>query len=162
MRRRAVLLLLAALFLTGLTGCVGDHRAELLEIGLRHPGGYICSHRDTHGGFHGDGETEIRFYVPDIREEDLCGLPGWQEGPLPEGMETILYGGEYEGVHYGAYPESAPAGEIAYWFFLDRQNEKTHYTEEELWAVRNRPSANFTVALWLRTEQTIWYYRFDS
>lgn len=162
MRRRVLSLLLAALLCVGLTGCLGDHRRELREIGLTHPGGYTCGYKDTHGGFHGDGETEIWFYVPDIREEDLECLPGWQRGSLPEAMDNLLYGGEYGGVCYGAYPEAAPKGDVAYWFFLDRQNEKTHYTESELWKVRHRPSANFTVALWLRMEQKIWYYRYDS
>ncbi|HIX31283.1 MAG TPA: hypothetical protein H9682_04025 [Firmicutes bacterium] len=132
----------------------------------------IAAHTDTHGGFHGDGETVAIFTWEDKSaiENQITRNDAWKPLPLPDELTAVFYGLEYEkdGMTYGLGPLAAdedrtplfPTVENGYYFFLDRSDEsRDQHSTEGLW---DRYSFNFTAALYDTDSGALYYYALDT
>lgn len=164
--KRMVGLLGLLLGLAALTACtLGGTLQELsqtLSVDLSQ--GTVVEETDDHGGFHGDGE---RWVAISLEEEISSALEeaGWQALPLPEPLEAALYGvtqveGDRTIAEGPCFQREIPRVSNGYYFFQDRHSEATDPTDPEELMERN--SFNFTVALYDRDSQTLYYGEVDT
>ena len=97
---------------------------------------------DTHGGFHGDGETFVKLSCPDGFEENL----GTEWKPLP--LEGDAYRLFYEWGGVLEYPETdercIPEIENGYWYY------------------KNTGAWNWDFAVYDCDQNILYFYEFDS
>ena len=97
---------------------------------------------DTHGGFHGDGETFVKLSCPDGFEENLG--TEWKPLPLEEDAYRLFY--EWGGVL--EYPETdercIPEIENGYWYY------------------KNTGAWNWDFAVYDCDQNILYFYEFDS
>lgn len=89
-----MILLLAMI---SLTGCSTKTEQETISeaVGIDCSEGEVVVSEDTHGGFHGDGETYIVLNFQDgALEMEIAQNPNWKEIPISENVSTIVYGHE--------------------------------------------------------------------
>ena len=164
--KRMVGLLGLLLGLAALTACtLGGTLQELsqtLSVDLSQ--GTVVEETDDHGGFHGDGERWVEI---SLEEEISSALEeaGWQELPLPESLEAALYGvtkveGDRTIAEGPCFQREIPRVSNGYYFFQDQHSEATDPTDPEELMERN--SFNFTVALYDRDSQTLYYGEEDT
>ncbi len=126
-----------------------DVSAALVEEGM-----------DSHGGFHGDGAS----YQKLVFSEEPAFPENWQDLPMSQGVHTLLYGGKQDNVYYSGILDAAyvdfPEVERGKWFFYDRHPQCADPYDAE--AVFDRPSKNFTAALWDADSKILYYFEFDS
>ena len=136
------------------------------ELGVSLPETVSVGYEDTHGGFHGDGET---FVTLTFSAEDAAALQaqlaeqGWQPLPMEGEMRAAVYGGELDGVNYGdgvfaRYSVSAPVNGW-YWFF-DRHSEATDPHSAD--GLLGRYSMNYSAAVFDADRNTLYYYELDT
>ena len=119
----------------------------------------FAEYRDTHGGFHGDGETFAVLSLPEEGIESvesmmsLC-APRWNPVPLTEELRRVLYGDDQ---HAPLCPDSIPRVENGWYYFKDELGEPSG--EESLF---DRASFNFCVALYDAETRTLYYFALDS
>lgn len=121
------------------------------------------SHTDTHGGFHGDGET---FAVLTFDEttapqvETMLAEAGWSALPMEETLSIFAFGGERDGVDY-SYNVLASHGvtppENGRYYFLDRHSEASDAAD-----LLERASINCTLALYDADTNTLYYCALDT
>ncbi len=157
-----------------LAGCAAPPAEASLgkALGLDLAGCTVCMDSDTHGGFHGDGETAATLTWADSSsvEAQIAQSSAWQPLPLPEELTAVFYGYTYEedGWSYGWGPLAVdedgaplfPAVENGYYFFLDRHSESAApESPADLW---DRASFNFTAALYDADRGALYYYALDT
>ena len=136
------------------------------ELGVSLPETVSVGYEDTHGGFHGDGET---FVTLTFSADDAAALQaqlaeqGWQPLPMEGEMRAAVYGGELDGVIYGdgvfaRYSVSAPVNGW-YWFF-DRHSEATDPHSAD--GLLGRYSMNYSAAVFDADRNTLYYYELDT
>ena len=135
------------------------------SLGIEIPGSMKIDYEDTHGGFHGDGETfatiEFNKSIAENIREDIADHMSWNSLPLSENHDILVYGGTKEGITYTYnYAEllSMPRIENGYWFYEDRQPESTLSREEE--DLIPFPY-NFTIAIYDLDTDTLYYLESD-
>ena len=135
------------------------------SLGIEIPGSMKIDYEDTHGGFHGDGETfatiEFNKSIAENIREDIADHMSWNSLPLSENHDILVYGGTKEGITYTYnYAEllSMPRIENGYWFYEDRQPESTLFWEEE--DLIPFPY-NFTIAIYDLDTDTLYYLESD-
>lgn len=141
-------------------------RQRYLEqaLDLRLPRGEITSYLDTHGGFHGDGDT---YAVMQLNEEQGSAFAakaaqqdGWHRGAVSEPLSLVLYGGERDGVCYGRCGHDLPQTDRGLWYFRDRSDEsQAPYSDQ---ALLTRSAQNFTFALYDPQGCTLYVYQLDT
>lgn len=137
----------------------------LREMGLAWLRDYEAEGHDSHGGFHHDGTAFYQFTGIDPAQLEPLSegkIQGWNPFPLDEYAACLIYGGTIDGVTYAPRTHLIPPVDKGAWFFLDRQNEKEHYSSEDLAEVYDRPSANFTIAVYDAEKEVLYYFRYDS
>lgn len=112
--------------------------------------------KDTHGGFHGDGETFVKVYFSNKQAEEFKNKINennhWQELPMPERLQDSI-SNAYE-------VTQIPMIENGYWFFLDRHSEATDkYNYNEIF---DRPSFNFSVSVFDPDSNMLYIYVLDT
>lgn len=144
------------------------------SLGVNASQGTVQDHWDGHGGFHGDGTAywEIAFSPEEAAEfeESLQTAQGWHALPLDNDVRYLLYGTEgVEETSDGAFLSASPyltgkdggplfpQVEEGYWFFYDEQTES--YTAQ---GVRERPSQNFTAAVYDSQSRTLYCGELDT
>jgi len=136
------------------------------SLGIDIPGNIEIDYEDTHGGFHGDGETiaNIKFgksIAENIRKE-MADNTDWNSLPLSESLEIMMYGGVKEGTDYTynfAELLSMPRIVNGYWFYEDRQPESTlSRGNQDLIPLL---SYNFTIAIYDLDTDTLYYLEND-
>lgn len=120
---KRLLLLLPVLLLAACTASPVKEVSQVLDLSL--PEGDVITDLDTHGGFHGDGESCIVLaFTPENGEalaEELAGRTDWQALPLGDPsaavMESIIPLLEDDGLDYTVpdqgwywYQDRSPAG----------------------------------------------------
>ncbi len=117
-----------------------DTVAEHLQLDLNNT--TVLEEWDTHGGFHGDGETFVKLSCADGFEETL----GSEWKPLPLEGEAYRYFYEWGGVF--EHPETGekviPEVENGYWYF------------------KNTGPMNWEFALLDCEENILYFYVFDA
>lgn len=117
-----------------------DTAAEHLNLVLDNA--IVLEEWDTHGGFHGDGETFVKLSCPDGFEENLG--TEWKPLPLEEDAYRLFY--EWGGVL--EYPETdercIPEIENGYWYY------------------KNTGAWNWDFAVYDCDQNILYFYEFDS
>lgn len=152
-----VLLLLMALFTQRTPqGYVSKY------LGIDCSRGTVNKAIDTHGGFHGDGDTfiEIQFLNEEF-ENRICESEGWSKLPLTENLHIVIYGVANDEM----ISEPWVAGEIpeirnGYYYFEDRHFEsKNIYDDSEIF---ERASRNYTIAVYDADAMILYYCEEDT
>ena len=104
--------------------------SQTLQVALAQ--GVMIENIDTHGGFHGDGQslTVWKFDDNSILEQILTD-PDWKELPMTDNLEALLYGVVYDtglsiteiGPCVDFSEEQLPQIQNGYYYFVDRQAE---------------------------------------
>lgn len=157
-------LLIFFLILSALLGGCGntDTRAELSEI-LRSSvsAGEILIEMDTHGGFHGDGETYVVLEFPDGDSFQVPESGFWHELPLSDNLNTFLYEYTHHTQVWDAMGEELlPELEEGYYFFLDRNSDSLFQSDDA--ELLSRGAYNFILALYDPASLTLYYYELDT
>lgn len=132
-------------------------------FGLRTKDYTVVESLDTHGGFHGDGAYYCVLDCSQNREKAQEVVREWNELPLPQNIEVLMYGGVYEGWHYwGALSEEAhmPKVERGYYVFYDRHSECENPSDPS--GLLNRSSYNFTIAVYDCDTDRVYYFEYDT
>lgn len=113
--------------------------------------------KNTHGGFHGDGETFTKIYLTQEQSEKVENKikenEHWRELPLTEIVANAT----------GIFDKEMKMPEIenGYWFYLDRNSEATDkYNENDMY--KGRYSRNYSVAVFDSYSDILYYYELDT
>lgn len=152
MRARLGLLLVPLLLLTSCARSGADLAAHELDLDL--PAPQSVTSADSHGGFLGDGllHMEIVFSTEDGEqvEGEVSHHPSgrWNPFPMDEEMEEYLWGG-------GAGMAGWPVPEEGWWYLEDRQRDGEG-------SMFDRPSHNYTLAMYDSETATLYYLELDT
>ena len=170
LKKRTLCLLAVALLLTACKAESATFSTLSRQLGIQIPNGQILAEQDSHGGFHGDGETFIKIKFSEEEAESLTSemksSPGWHMLPLTENLSTILYG--YESDVFSCSPMACddngnlliPAISNGYWFFMDRHPESTDPSDDS--DIFSRYSYNFTLAVYDMDQRILYYFKMDT
>lgn len=151
-----ILILFSSLFLNKTK--VNRKIAKDLEIKI--PSTLNFYYTDSHGGFFGDGIALGRAELGDRDIDKLLINPKdhWIKTPIPEELNTILYGSN--AYHSDlATRLSMKDIENGYWIYIDRfGNQREYLTGKEL----DRHNGNYSIGLLDLDEKKFYYVKFDS
>ena len=159
--RNIIKIILLLTLITSLTSCTifsNDYIYKTIELS-----NYNCiieSDIDTHSGFLGDGDHFAKIICQDIDYESLS--KNWKKLPLTEPLNEITHLKQCDDLSCKDYYEKYSVPEITngYYYFLDRHSESTNkYDDTDL---NNRHSWNFTLGLFDKDTNTVYYYEFDT
>ncbi len=113
---------------------------------------------DSHGGFFGDGVALGRAELKDIDKLLKAPEGHWTKTPIPEELNTMLYG--CESYHSDlAIRLEMKSIENGYWIYVDRFGNKREYLRgEEI----DRYTNNYSIGLLDLDEKRFYYIKFDS
>lgn len=165
MKKRCVISLLLMLLLCGCASSGPlDEISEVIGADVR--GGALAYLTDSHGGFHGDGETVARIQLtPEQAEAFLSGIQGnlqWHPLPLSENLSAAIYGRQTAAESFGPlFPEdTVPLVENGCWFFYDRSSQSTDPADDA--PLHSRSSWNFTAAIFDADQNVLYYLELDT
>ena len=162
--KKIAIVLVAAIICVSLVACGKETPQEIVsrELGVDVSGGTEISYEDTHGGFHGDGDTIITLKFDDNSVTDaIKGNSKWREFPIDETTQALVYGLEKENCQYGPFLNDGmgnaliPEIQNGYYILLDRQPE----TDTD---ILERYSFNFTVGLYDSDTNIMYFYELDT
>ena len=184
MKRRVTLkLVVAVILLTAsacllLTGCglwdylfVGtatEHEILSKGLGMDLSEAEIRTYEDTHGGFHGDGETYAELI---FSNDAFCSAiendARWKKLPLTPTLDVVVYGGMLtNGESWSSFIKDddgnllVPTVTEGYYYFYDRSAESKDPTDDS--EILDRYSVNFTLAIYDAETNTLYYYEIDT
>ena len=148
-----------------ISGCSSDISKLSKKLELDFPKIESSEVTDTHGGFHGDGETLIKIVFDDkTLGTQLEGK--WNKLPLSENLQTAVYGLETENERISSLIKTEtgenfiPEIENGYYYFYDRNSESNNpYSDEDLLI---RYSYNFSIAIYDCDNSTLYYAEIDT
>lgn len=113
--------------------------------------------KDTHGGFHGDGEALVKVYFSDKQAEkfirEINKNAHWDKLPMEEILQSCISNNI-------TYEISVPIIENGYWFFLDRHSKATDkYNHNDIF---DRASLNYTIAIFDTDSNVLYIYSLDT
>lgn len=113
--------------------------------------------KNTHGGFHGDGEAFAKIFFTQEQSEKVENRikknQHWRKLPLSEivASSTGIFDKEMK----------IPEIENGYWFYLDRSSEaKDKNDENDMY--NGRYSHNYSVAVFDSDKNILYYYELDT
>ena len=113
--------------------------------------------KDTHGGFHGDGEALVKVYFSDKQAEKFIRKINknvhWNKLPMEEILQNCISDNITDEI-------SVPIIENGYWFFLDRHSkvaDKYNYND-----MFDRTSSNYTIAIFDIDSKILYIYSLDT
>lgn len=171
MRKICLIITVLILTISTMTSCSSkseeNELSTILDIDVS--SGTISHTQDSHGGFHNDGLlfTEITFTdETESLKNEIKRSSLWTEMPLPESLNTLIYGNISSTQAIGPYitdEESNPLFpnvENGYYFFKDRHSESKNSGNDT--DVLNRSSFNFTIAIYDEDTKTIYFAQMDT
>ncbi len=123
---------------------------------------------DTHGGFHGDGNTIVTIPIPSesVLEQIQCNS-NWHSLPLSENLSAVVYGITEGNFSIGPYitvddtrDPAVPEITNGYYFFLDRHSQSTEAHDDT--NVLSRASFDLTIAIYDCDNEMLYYLEFDT
>lgn len=143
----------------GLSIKYGRHITVSRTIGIMIPFSTEVECKDSHGGFHGDGECIIKVYFSDEQGTEFKEIINkdsrWHQLPMPDKLQEIA-GARIDKDMY------IPIIQNGYYFFLDRHSEADDkYNPYEMYE-EFRASSNYTVAVFDTDENILYYYELDT
>ncbi len=124
-----------------------------------------AEYEDSHGGFHGDGDTfaKVRLIGKSAEKVIIEIKDKWKPLPLSENLNLIMYGGIKDNIEYSynlAEKFQIPHIEHGYWYFIDRHSKSAEtYYDANLF---ERNSINFTLALYDADTSILYYLELDT
>ena len=127
----------------------------------------LVFHEDTHGGFHGDGDTFMAFDCSEAGEEFESSLSAWRELPMSDKLYYALFDqradmGEPLGRLFArfdiGYDHDTPAVKDGLYYFANRHNKAKSRDDENL----SFHSWNFTFAVYDRETKKLYYMEVDT
>ena len=113
--------------------------------------------KDTHGGFHGDGEALIKVYFSYKQAEKFIRKIDknihWNKLPMKDILQTCLNNNITDGI-------SVPIIENGYWFFLDRHIKATN--KYNYYDMFDRASSNYSIAIFDIDSNVLYIYSLDT
>ncbi len=137
----------------------GEHMHISSKIEIAIPLSAKLESNDSHGGFHGDGESLAKIYFTYEQakkiELEINYNKHWRKLPMPERLQECVSVYTEEGMNM-------PIIENGYWFFLDRHSDADNrYDENEMYEEK-RASRNYSVAVFDSNENILYYYEMDT
>lgn len=123
-----------------------------LEISL--PCGLVEQAWDSHGGFHGDGET-LAVIATELTEPQG---PYWHPLPLTDNLKTLLSRSGLEGMDVMA--QTVPGIEQGFYYFRDRHSESQDPASDD--GILDRYSYNLTLAVYDSGTGTLYVWLLDT
>ena len=161
--KKTFLLIICFAIMLNLAACSSVTATRKDYLGFSKEDFTVIEEEDTHEGFHGDGSYYLIMDCTGNKEKALENINGWNELPLSENLNLIMYGGEKEGVAYLynlAEEAKMPKIENGYYCFRDRASENTDSSDDtELF---DRYSFNFSLAVYNSDTDMIYYFEFDT
>ena len=113
--------------------------------------------KDTHGGFHGDGEALVKVYFSDKQAEKFIRKIDknihWDKLPMKDILQTCINNNITDEI-------SVPIIENGYWFFLDRHSKATDkYNYNDMF---HRASLNYSIAIFDIDSNVLYIYSLDT
>lgn len=152
-----VVCLILGFILIGGIWCMGFRDTYLgdlsQETGINISWGDIVSEADSHGGFHGDGtKITVLHFTDSSFESEMEENEKWHALPLPEELETVVYGrteanstaGPFIG--YNSVDMEIPEITNGYYYFKDRHSESGDPYDSS--QILERHSYNFTILIY--------------
>lgn len=150
------------------SGSATDDISKTLGIDLS--GGTILSSEDTHGGFHGDGDTYLEISFDDdagtALADTIANNSDWRTFPLSNNLQAVVYGRADGDAQYGPYITDDEGASIisqiehGYYYFYDRHSESNNPKDDT--ELLSRGSLNFTIALYDIDNNKLYYYELDT
>ena len=169
MKKQLKYIFLLLIFFCLLTGCYSQalYKKISATLGIKIPANVKIEYEDTHGGFHGDGETFAKIEFDAFQAEEILrqieSLESCHELHLSANLHLIMYGGEKDNVEYiynFAKKFGIPHIKKGYWFFIDRHDKSTSPEKDE--DIFERSSFNFTLAIYDTDTNTLYYFELDT
>lgn len=172
MKRKIPVIILSVVLLINLYGCTREVLYSNIsdEIYIDLPGPLDCN-VDYGGkdGFHGDGTVIARFkYNSDSSEKIVKQINNndkWNELPLSENIDILLYGGIKNGIEYTfdyATELNLPRIEHGYYFVHNRYYEtQDEYSDYEI-LDDDAYAFNLTVAVYDTDANVLYYIKIDT
>ena len=171
--RKICLGLLMALFIPFIaTACSSSNPIEDISetLGVDLSSATILQNMNSHGGFHGDGDTYVKAAFTDDEGKsfvkELENTTGWSKSPLTDNLNIIVYGKRSATEIVGPYVANDngetyfPFVSNGYYFFLDRHNESKNIKDDT--NLLKRASFNFTIAIYDIDNHILHYYELDT
>ena len=148
------------------TFCSTSDRGEAEYFGFKTSVFTVVDEKDTHGGFHGDGDYYLILDCSEKAEQAKELIDGWKPLPLTENLQRIMNmtcSRMEDGVYY-----NKTLAEMAHWpiiengvyKFIDRHSEAIDKSDDT--NLFNRYSYNFSVAAYDLDTNTLYYFEFDT
>ncbi len=162
--------LLLALFIGALllAGCgkAAPEAEKAALLGIDVSAAEILSQEDSHGGFHGDGITWIRFACEgtDIARQ-IAEKENWAPFPLNDTVKALVYGIEEGTAQIGPYLLDEDGGplipeiENGYYLLIDRQAEEGKASGVD---ILHRASLNFILGIYDSDTDMLYYAEMDT
>lgn len=168
---KRLLCVLASICLLCFSGCsksgkITDEISATIGIDLSNT--EYVTRIDTHGGFHGDGNTIVTMPLSSESVlEQIQGNSNWHSLPFTENLTAVVYGIHTDNSSIGPYitvddSRNAAVPEITngYYFFLDRHSQSTDPHDDT--NVLSRASFNLTIAIYDCDTEMLYYLEFDT
>ncbi len=162
--KKILLALLCVVCLLGVTGCVNKTTNEYIkdEIDVDISSCVIEDEQNNHGGFHGDGDYIVKANCSKEPQKILNQLNNWNNLPLSENLQLIMYGGIRDGMTYSynlAEEANIPIIDNGYYYFLNRHRDAVNEHSDDIF---NKYSFNFTLVLYDKDNNIFYYYELDT
>ena len=170
--KKAFIFLIAIFLLCNLVSCSGTATNQEIisnELGIDIASGNIETYTDTHGGFHGDGETYSKItFSDDSFYNEIKNNTDWSPFPLTPNLTVVVYGGtDPNGDSWESFIKDKndntliPEITNGYYFFIDRHSDFKNNKKDDS-KIFDRHSMNFTLAIYDITSKTLYFYAIDT
>lgn len=160
--KKFLAIIIVSTFLIALSSCSINPRSDLY-FGFSKQSFTVVEEMDTHGGFHGDGSYYLILDCSNNVDAALSNVANWNQLPLSENLNLIMYGGEKDGMTY-VYNLSEeahiPAIENGCYCFKDRHSEANDASDDS--GLFSRASFNFSLAVYDCDTNRLYYFEFDT
>ena len=160
--KRILAVVYAFVLLAALSSCLTSLQSDSY-FGFSKQRFTVVEEMDTHGGFVGDGSYYLILDCSDNTEDALSIVADWNELPLSENLNLIMYGGEKDGKTYGydlSEKAHMPVIENGYYYFEDRHSEAKDVSDDS--ELFSRASFNFSLAVYDSDTNRLYYFEFDT
>lgn len=160
--RKILAAMSALIFIITLPACSVDTQSDDY-FGFSKQDFTVVEEKDTHGGFHGDGSYYLILDCSDNAETALKMVESWNNLPLSENLDLIMFGGEKDGISYtyDLFKEAhMPKIENGYYCFRDRRSEAKNASDDSELLSRN--SFDFSLAVYDSDTNIFYYFEFDT
>lgn len=135
-----------------------DNYRYSAKMGIYIPSRTPDSIEDTHGGFHGDGESILKYRLSqneiEMMERDILVNKNWKA--IDDISAKYLYGG-IEGYYTSGFTLSKiPKLDDGYFCFYDKQTRSFQYPNKENY------SSNYIIAQYSPNENILYIFELDT